>query len=170
MNSTISFGEILFRSAAFSLLLYKSIDFIRYHLTPWIKQAAQRDHNELTKLLETDNLLSNATSKITTQIHQQDQLLAILEHKIKLWHSRQIEKNKALQQEQYSIASKQHILVAKQQEMLALRMNILATSTLAFQKATEILCAQSSQEAAQSNLNNLIKQLPTLQPREEQSP
>jgi hypothetical protein len=159
MDNALTLSDVFFKLAIFSLLLYKGIGWLRDYLKPWLITSKQHDHNEITKLVEKDTLLTTSTNKLSTQIHQQAQLFAILEHKIKRWHEALAAEKTRIETEQQDIVVNHQKLIATQQQALKVRLSILAIAPQAFDRATASFLSTEANSRNIDFLNSLISEM-----------
>lgn len=160
MHNAVTIGEIFFKIAVFSLLIYRGIDWFTATVIPWFKEIARQDNDKLTALLEREKLLTTSTGKLTTQISQQAQLLTILEHKIQRWQETLTHDKNTIEDEQRTIAIAHAQLIRKQEEQLVIRKTILAVVPIAFIQAQKSLLL-SNQEHYLNSLIDDIASRPT---------
>ncbi len=156
-SETVS-SLVLFRWAVFCLLCYKCYQLAQQYVLPWLHDAMKQEQNTLTELVNKDKLAMIAKQKIENQLHDQHQLLIVLEQNVQRWHTAIINERNNAQEASLERAKNLKTKQTKQQEQLFLSQSITAIIPQAIEKAETTLAQQHN---GSDHLEDIINNLST---------
>lgn len=116
MHVSGNFLGILFGFTVFLLLFYKLSELIKEYLVPYLSQEVQNFKKRQTELLDKNELIRSTLQRIEVRLVHQKKMFVVVEKKIKMWNTYQLEKQKKIFDDQRIIQQK---LIEKRRQQAA---------------------------------------------------